>query len=414
MKKALPALALLIALLAPTRPAAADGDPTLDVAVGDPARKGRLAPLVLDGITDTRTSELISPATLVKRLEGTSLLFLGEEHTSILSHEVQLRVLKELIHSGRKVLLGLEMFPVAEQRFLDDWGAGRYTEEAFVEQAHWYTNWGYNWNYYREIFLFARDHKVPIYAINVPQEAVAVVARKGFDGLTDEEAAKLPKKIDFASADHRKLFGSYFDEMDMIHGQLSEERKDSMFQAQCTWDAVMGHNAVDTLKKHGAPGAIMVVLVGRGHVAFDLGAARQAAIGYDGKIASVIPLPVFADKHERTKVRASYAGFIWGTAREGESPYPLLGITISGVKDKPGLTVVAIQRKSVAEACGLCVGDELSTFDGANIPDRETLAQHMSNKRWGDEVRLAVKRGGAEKTIVCDFRRTPDEPAKTP
>ena len=404
--------ALLVALLLPARPAIAS-DASLDVAVGDPARKDKYAPLVLDGITDTRTSEVITPAVLVKRLEGTSLLFVGEEHTSVEFHAVQLRILQELVRSGRKVLLGLEMYPYPEQRFLDDWGAGRYTEEGFLDLSRWYKNWGYNWNYYRDIFVLARDRKVPIFALNVPREVVSAVRKKGFEGLTEEEARYVPKKIDFDSAEHKKLFRSFFDdEKDSMHGQMTDAQWDGMFQAQCTWDAVMGHNAVEALKKRGGLGAIMVVLIGQGHVAYDLGAARQAAIGFDGKIASVIPVPVLTDKREPTKVRASYASFIWGIPREDDAPYPSLGLSTREGKEKPGLAVIDVQKKSVAEACGVALGDELAAFDGASVPDKESLARFMAGKRWGDEVRLSVKRGGEEKALVCNLRRTSEEPER--
>ena len=51
-----------------------------------------------------------------------------------------------------------------------------------------------------------------------------------------------------------------------------------MFRAQCTWDAAMGWNALQALKKHGGEKAIMVVLIGSGHVAYGLGAERQVKL----------------------------------------------------------------------------------------------------------------------------------------
>lgn len=412
MKQAAPALtlALVVVSLLPALPAAA-GD-ALDLAVGDPARKDRYAPLVLDGITDTRTEEVITPAVLARRLEGVSLLFVGEQHTSVAFHAVQLRVLEELVRSGRKVLLGLEMYPYTEQRFLDDWSAGRYTEEGFLELSRWYKSWGYHWSYYRDIFLFARDRKIPIHAINAPREVVASVRKKGVEGLTEEEARHVPRKVDVDSAEHRKLFRAFFDdEDDTMHAQMTEAQWDGMFQAQCTWDAVMAHNALAALKKHGEPGAIMVVLIGQGHVAYDLGAARQAAIGYDGKIASVIPVPVLSGKREPVKVRASYATFVWGIPPEEDAPYPSLGLSTREGKEKPGLSVIDVQKKSVAEGCGLAVGDELVTFDGVSVPDKESTNRFMAGKHWGDEVRVTVKRGSEEKSFVCQLRRTAPEPA---
>src|SRR5512144_1066620 len=110
--------AALLALLL-CAPAARASDKILHLAIGDPARKDREAPLVLDGLTDTKTGDAITPDELAKRLSATRLLLLGEEHTSVEFHGVQLRVLQALIRSGRHVLIGLEMYPYTEQRFLD-------------------------------------------------------------------------------------------------------------------------------------------------------------------------------------------------------------------------------------------------------------------------------------------------------
>jgi membrane-associated protease RseP (regulator of RpoE activity) len=197
-----------------------------------------------------------------------------------------------------------------------------------------------------------------------------------------------------------------------MHSSLSEDQWDAMFRAQCTWDAVMAHNAVEALKRHGGPGAIMVVLIGQGHVAFNLGAPRQAAPGFEGKIASLIPIPVVDEKREPVEVRASYADFIWGVPYEEDPIFPVLGISTREGKEKPGHSVIDVQKESVAEACGFLVGDELVSVDDTPVPDKESLNRLLSTKRWADEARVKVKRGGEEKGLACQLRRSLAEPAK--
>ena len=41
--------------------------------------------------------------------------------------------LEELQRAGRKVMIGLEMYPYTEQEFLDQWSAGQLTESGFLE-----------------------------------------------------------------------------------------------------------------------------------------------------------------------------------------------------------------------------------------------------------------------------------------
>ncbi|HSN89581.1 MAG TPA: ChaN family lipoprotein, partial [Thermoanaerobaculia bacterium] len=245
-------------------------DRTLHLAVGDPARRDKEAALVLDAVTDTRTGDLLTPSELAARLSGVQLVIVGEEHTGIESHRAQLRVIQELHRAGRKVLIGLEMFPASEQRSLDQWHRGLLTEEGFVELARWYTHWGYNWGYYRDIFLFAREARIPMFAVNAPRDVITAVRKKGYPNLTEEERRYLPEKVDAASEDHRTLFRSYFDEDDPLHAMKPEDME-GMVSAQATWDAAMAHNTLRALREHaGGPGgseAVMVVLAGSGHVA---------------------------------------------------------------------------------------------------------------------------------------------------
>jgi len=110
----------------------------LQLEIGDPARKGRDAPLVLDAITDSATGELLTPPALARRLAGVRLLFIGESHTSTGFHAAQHRILEELHRAGRKVLIGLEMYPYTEQVHLDRWCRGLLTEQGFIDLSRWY------------------------------------------------------------------------------------------------------------------------------------------------------------------------------------------------------------------------------------------------------------------------------------
>jgi uncharacterized iron-regulated protein len=134
------------------------------------------------------------------------------------------------------------MYPYGEQPSLEQWVGGKLTEKEFVDQSHWYKNWGYNWGYYREIFLLAGERQMPMSAINTPREVVAAVRKKGFTGLTEEEAAHVPARIDTDSPDHLRLFKALLGDEGM-HSGMSDADWKGMFEAQCVWDATMAQNA---------------------------------------------------------------------------------------------------------------------------------------------------------------------------
>ena len=394
----------------------------LDLAVGDPARRDRQAPVVLDGVTDTAKGDVITAAELDALLDGVELLFVGESHTDYEFHQVQLRVIEELQRRGRKVLIGLEMYPAGEQAMLDKWSTDpAYTEADFLAQSRWYKNWGYHWEYYRPIFDFAHRHGLRMFGLNVPRKVVQTARKEGLAALTPEQRGLLPATIDTDSAEYRRLFQAFFSD-DGLHGGMSAEMFEGMFTAQCTWDAAMAHNALKALARHsegseaGGTRAIMVVLIGEGHVAYGLGAERQARLTFKGRTASIIPVRIEDPKSHApvAAARASFADFFWGVPPEQDPLYPVLGL--SAPERDPGqpLTVIRVEEESVAAAAGFAAGDQLVAMDGTPIDQQETLNRLMSGKRWGDSARFEVLREGKATTLTAYFRRTPEKPAVPP
>jgi len=286
-------------------------------------------PVVLDAITDAATGDVLTPAELPKRLERVRILLVGEEHTDADSHRVERRVLEELVRAGRRVTVALEMYPYTDQKALDDWTAGSLSEDAFVEASRWYRNWGYNWGYYRDVFVFARDAKLRMRAVNAPREVVSAVRKKGYQGLTEEEAAHIPPRVESHDAEHMRMFKASFED-ERFHAGMDDAAWQAMLDAQCAWDATMGFQAAKALPGAGDddPKSIVVVLVGAGHVSYGLGIERQLrAQGFTSGVASIIPVPVADSKGEpNATVQASYANFVWGTPPAADPVYPDLGI----------------------------------------------------------------------------------------
>jgi uncharacterized iron-regulated protein len=391
---------------------------TMHLSIGDPDRKGKEAKVTLDAVTAAASGELIHPSEVVARLADTRLVFIGESHTTMDFHRVQLQMIEELARAGRKVLIGLEMYPSTEQRYLDDWCLGFYTESGFIQMSHWYKNWGYHWNYYRDIFLFARDHGIRMFALNAPREVVSAVSRKGLQNLSAEERAHIAPKIDTANEEHFALFKAFFAEGMGMNAVVSDDMITPMFASQCTWDATMGYNAVQALKEYGDSNTVMVVLIGSGHVAYNLGIQRQSATWYQGKMASIIPIEVLDDRGRQIEtVRASYADYLWGVPSESAPLHPELGAATNEVQGEGRRRVLSVTSGSPAKLAGFQTGDVLIAMDGIPLPDGETLNRLMAEKSWGDQavfvVRRQAKDGAAQEvTLKVDFRRRSTAPGK--
>jgi S1-C subfamily serine protease len=117
-------------------------------------------------------------------------------------------------------------------------------------------------------------------------------------------------------------------------------------------------------------------------------------------------VPIIDDeKQPVNKVRASYANFIWGLPAEGEPLYPTLGISLMGSLGKDPGQIIQVSDKSVANRAGIVVGDVLLEVDGAPIPSDSTLRRLMAPSRWGDVVRLKIRRAGKEMDVDVPLRR---------
>jgi uncharacterized iron-regulated protein len=403
----------LLAAACLAAPTLALGEDVLRLPIGDPARRDREARLVLDAVTDTSSGALLTPAELAARLSDARIVLVGEGHTDMETHRVERRILDELDRAGRRVRVGLEMYPYPEQKWLDEWTEGRLSEDAFLEGSRWYANWGYNWLYYRDIFLLARDRHLRMFAVNAPREVVAAVRQKGFQGLTPEEAAHIPTQIDTKSPDHLRLFKAEFAEAS-FHMGGSDEQWQAMLNAQCTWDATMGWNAVAALGKDADPKTVMVVLVGAGHVQYGLGIARQARQWFSGRIASVIPVAVEDDQQSPVRsVQASYADFVWGIPA-ADPLYPDLGLA-THTRPDDRLEVLDVEKDTPAAAAAFQAGDVLLAMDGVDLGNRETLARLVAGKSWGDAATFTVRRGDATVSVPVLLRRAEPKtpPAKT-
>ena len=186
---------------------------------------------------------------------------------------------------------------------------------------------------------------------------------------------------------------------------MGEEMWKNMLSAQATWDATMGYNAVQALKAIDDPKAIMVVLVGSGHVAYGLGIERQARKWFDGGIATIIPVAATDSGSPVKSVRASYANFLWGVAEEADSLYPTLGISTAVGQGETARRVLIVQPGSAGERAGFKAGDVLVSLDGTPLTDKELYSRLMAGKRWGDSATFVVKRGTEDVTLTAVFRR---------
>jgi uncharacterized iron-regulated protein len=242
---------------------------------------------------------VVSLPEIVVDLKKARLVFVGELHDQELHHQAQLEVIRRLYESGVPVAVGLEMFRRDSQAQLDRWVKGEITEEAF--QKMYFDNWSLPWNLYRDIFVFARDHKIPLVGLNVPRDITRQVAREGFASLTPEQLGDIPAVScvvdDAYAAFIRRSLGMH------AHGDMNFTR---FCEAQLFWDTAMAWNALRFLKDN--PSSTMVVIAGSGH-AWKRGMPAQVTTRTP--LPFRVILPEIPGRLERETVRLEDTDYLW-------------------------------------------------------------------------------------------------------
>ena len=84
----------------------------------------------------------ISFAQLLSDLYKTRVIFIGESHDQIAHHQIQVKLIQNLIRQGKDIVVAMEMFERSQQPILDRWSQGLLTEEEFLKEIQWDNTWG--------------------------------------------------------------------------------------------------------------------------------------------------------------------------------------------------------------------------------------------------------------------------------
>jgi len=238
-------------------------------------------------------------AALFENIES-KIFFVGEHHDNPYHHQNQLDLIREIHEVAEKPLvIGLEMFETEFQEYLDKWVDHTLPLDDFIRI--YYQNWDEPWILYRDIFLYAREHRIPMVALNIPRRIVRKVAQQGFSSLTTADLSELPSGVTCNVSPEYKTF---IQKVFGWHG-LHKDSFTSFCEAQVLWDTIM---AINIIKYYAQDNSTkMVVLAGDGH-AWKPGIPRQILARKN--MAMTIFLPE-TPKLDRRNVSPADTDYLW-------------------------------------------------------------------------------------------------------
>lgn len=341
------------------------------------------------------TSSLHPFATVIAQLAGTRVVHIGETHTAMADHRLQLQIIEALYRQNPDMAIGMEMFPASSQAALDRYtgGKGGIDERGFLKSSRYFQVWRYDYRHYREIINFARARKIPVIGLNLDNETVRTIARTGSaDSLPEVTRKSLPLDRDLS-------LPGYADDLAAMHDMHAAAGHGGgsfagFIQAQALWDETMAENVAKHLAEH--PQRRMVVLAGSQHSRKDQGIPPR--IGRRIPVAQATILNIAGDyPPDQLKQMADYF-FI--SPAENLPEAAMMGIVLESQKsgNSSVLRISDFAPESRADEAGLQKDDTLLALDGFPIEDMDDVRIALLDARPGEKIEIVVERGGQKET----------------
>jgi uncharacterized iron-regulated protein len=335
------------------------------------------------------------------------VVYVGETHDNPASHKLELQTLQgmEERHPG-KVALGMEMFTRSQQPVLDRWVAGELDEKAFLKSVKWFDSWKMDFDYYRDLLLYARDHHIPVIALNAEKSLVQAVRSNSLEELTAEQKAQLPE-MDLNDPYQRGMTAEMF--AGHAHGKMHAE---GFGRVQTLWDETMAESAARFLASDAGKDRHLVVVAGGNHINHGFGIPRRVfrriptsytLIGGTEIVIAEGKKPELMDVElpEFPMPAYDFLAFLSYDALPKQAV--LLGVAFEVAKSGQGLTVTTVAPNSNAERAGVKQGDLLLTLDGVKLADGYDLVYEVKKKKVGDHGLLELERDGKALKLEVTF-----------
>ncbi|HZX10499.1 MAG TPA: ChaN family lipoprotein [Acidobacteriota bacterium] len=376
-------------------------DQTLQLRIGNPSYKEKSLVIEPGKIYSAKKGKSVSFEEMIQEMKEARFVYVGETHNSLPMHEIQFQITEALYKQDPKLCIGLEMFDIHWQEELNKWSIGLLTQDEFIDQAKWYENWNFNFNYYRKIFELAKKYKIPMYALNAPREIIHKIRMMGWSTLSNEEKEIVPEP-GLSNKDHRALMKTVFSRVDMPEAMKGREQMmfKGLYRAQSAWDEVMAKN---TLKAAEVEDSRVMILAGSGHLLYNLGINRRVyerrSLPYKSVICVNVP------KGEKSiEVSRSLADFVYGLTDEERPVYPSSGIALKKVEGLDNLVIERDPISGAAKGQNFKKGDIILSVDGKRYTSINDLRKYLSQFHWGDEVCFKLLREANEIEIKLIFK----------
>ena len=352
----------------------------------------KLASLKEGDIIHLPTGVKVTREQLINMLGAARIIYVGETHDNINSHKVQKEILTALTERyPQKVAVGLEMLTRSSQESADQWISGKLDEKEFVKV--WTDNWSNDFQYYRSILHYMREHKIPLVALRAPDDWIKKVKQTESSDQLKNDDDELPQ-MDLEDPYHRALMKAFFGKHPM-----GGQSFDAFYKIQVLWDESMAKSIAEYLQSEQGQDKKILIFSGGNHMQYGFGIPRRVFRRLPLPYAIVLPMTVNVPPEKKHKLMAVTlpdipllpGDFAWIVGYEDLSDSKVyLGVMIRDTDD--GVKVLGTMKNLAAEKAGLQKNDIITALDGEQIQTNFDLTYLIGLKKPGEKGVIEVLR----------------------
>lgn len=291
VKPSLPLCALIaVAALGPVvtaEPVSAQGASTPSAEAAEPT-------YIPQRVYDAQRKRFTDFETMSADLARADVVLVGEQHDDANTHRLERAILEGFARRHVLVTLSLEMFERDVQASVDTYVTGSGGEDDFLKGSRPWPRYATD---YRPLVEFAKAHKWPVVAANVPRRIASDIAKTGRAAVDALSAADRRLAATDLQCPHDDYFDRFAEQMGAHPASSGSTTTDTAteryYWAQCVKDETMAESiAAAFAKLEGRPGAV-VHFTGAFHSDYGEGTGERVRRRLTGRrVTTVTVIPV--------------------------------------------------------------------------------------------------------------------------
>lgn len=135
----------------------------------------------------------IGKSEMMESLMESQIILMGDFHALQQSQRGHLRILRDWVNPSQQLVLAVEFFQARHQKWVNQWMKGTLTEKMFLTKIQWDNNWGFPWEHYKPLLVWAQKNHVPVMGINwgLKQKSLeSLKTRESYSALCIEKVSQ--------------------------------------------------------------------------------------------------------------------------------------------------------------------------------------------------------------------------------